>query len=634
MSIRSRLQKQCSFTWASLMLTTIITAFLFALSEWSFMVTKPSFMSAISFLEKLKVLLYAGSLISFLCLVAILLLMGLSGNEKNSRTRYMKFVGIIVPSGVLGTMALLLVDNFTYTVFNFGIVSVKGSNKLAYAVLFCVLVYLSLHELCRLSEVLDRRISKIPQKKTRTALVSALFLIAAVIVITPIRDQSKWYDTYEGSILQDRPHIFLFTLEATNATHVSLYGYERETTPFLEELGDSSIVALNAFTNSANTYGSVASILTGKYPTSTRVLNAPDIFRGQDAYEHLPGILRSHGYDAIQYGVENFLDASKQGLINSFDEGNGRAYNSSIYYTFLSGKLPTDIAQFLYETGNRVIDRLRHIFFMKEMTNVMEDVTTSDRMGSIEKLTRALYEVDHSENPLFINIHWMGTHDKKLFPSEQVFSAGKDPMTQEECDIDFYDDAILDFDRQLERFYNELVARDLADNSIIIIATDHGRGWVVDQRLPLLIHFPGGKFSRTITGNVQGIDIAPTILDYLQLEIPEWMDGASLLGEIPDDRPVFSIHACRGDNDNGSSPPFYQLDGLAVTICDDMYNLDLRRLRFRTHEMEGYFYPCEAGGGALENALDLIAEHLSAGGYDIAVLEENRGEILMREGED
>jgi arylsulfatase A-like enzyme len=94
---------------------------------------------------------------------------------------------------------------------------------------------------------------------------------------------------------------------------------------------------------------------------------------------------------------------------------------------------------------------------------------------------------------------------------------------------DFYDDAILSFDLQVRRIFRELIRRELLDNTVVVICTDHGMNWSVNGRIPLLCVFPGGKHSGRIKVNVQNLDIAPTLLDYLGLEPPEWMSGVSLL---------------------------------------------------------------------------------------------------------
>jgi arylsulfatase A-like enzyme len=97
---------------------------------------------------------------------------------------------------------------------------------------------------------------------------------------------------------------------------MSVFSYERDTTPTLRELSGPSLVVENAFTNAGATLGSIASIFTSKLPFETGVIYPPNISQGTDASEHLPGILSKAGYKAVEIGVPHYVDAFS---ILSFD---------------------------------------------------------------------------------------------------------------------------------------------------------------------------------------------------------------------------------------------------------------------------------------------------------------------------
>ena len=123
--------------------------------------------------------------------------------------------------------------------------------------------------------------------------------------------------------------------------------------------------------------GSIFSIYTGKYPTETRMLYAPDILKDKDAYQHLPNILKQLGYYNIQYTYPHYADAYARNVLGGFDEANGKTMQQNVLQNKLSKYLKTDTAYFLYEIGNRIVDRLRHIFFNKQMVD-LQDVLTGD----------------------------------------------------------------------------------------------------------------------------------------------------------------------------------------------------------------------------------------------------------------
>lgn len=65
-------------------------------------------------------------------------------------------------------------------------------------------------------------------------------------------------------------HILFIVIDCLRRDHLSLYGYHRETTPFLKSVATGNSVFQNAVSPSSWTYSSVASMLTGLYPHSHR----------------------------------------------------------------------------------------------------------------------------------------------------------------------------------------------------------------------------------------------------------------------------------------------------------------------------------------------------------------------------
>jgi hypothetical protein len=158
-------------------------------------------------------------------------------------------------------------------------------------------------------------------------------------------------------------------------------------------------------------------------------------------------------------------------------------------------------------------------------------VTQPGQFSDQEKINQALALLKNSEMPVFVHVHLLGTHGPRFSPHQQVFSTGEEQ--NEDWMIDYYDDAILNFDAYIEEVYNDLLASGELDNTIIVIYTDHGMAWNAKTRIPLLIYLPDQKTARKIKTNVQNMDIAPTILEYLGIPKPSWMMGISFLHSDP-----------------------------------------------------------------------------------------------------
>lgn len=107
-------------------------------------------------------------------------------------------------------------------------------------------------------------------------------------------------------------------------------------------------------------------------------------------------------------------------------------------------------------------------------------------------------------------------------------------------------------DYNLGRLFSHLKDNGDWENTLIVFTSDHGEQmgdhWLLgktgyfDQsyHIPLIIRDPEGEHGKVIDAFTENVDIMPTMLDWLGLEIPVQCDGLSLLstlksGEVPRD---------------------------------------------------------------------------------------------------
>ena len=226
----------------------------------------------------------------------------------------------------------------------------------------------------------------------------------------------------------------------------------------------------------------------------------------------------------------------------------------------------------------------------------------------------ALAFIGREREPFLVHVHLMVTHGPKVAPKNRLFSAGK---TQDgEWMDDFYDDAILDFDGHIKNIVEYLEKNGFLDHTIIVVLTDHGQKWAPFERLPLIIRFPGGEHAGRISDNVQYIDLAPTILDYLGLEIPPWMEGASLLsGDMDPMRPIFAASV--------KDSVFLPIKGMGVIsgiICQRYFWMNFSEplpAPFNWFNVKGHTAPCdEKEIPSQAHLMELLVEHMREKGYD------------------
>ena len=622
--------KKPSLAWDRLFLLTFVSAYLFVFNEWLFSVTKPSFINELGFPRQLEILLTLGSLLAvtaYLCLLPLVVL-SLFPPLKNYKDLLIRLGGLL-PAVIFATLVLFLINNFTYTVFKFGIVSSEGWTRGLYGLGFVLLIVLCFwrvqNNLVRLSQ--KKKIFGAAPKWILRLQVAILLLSLATLVFSGRTRASSF--TFAGPAVDlQRPHIVLITGDAVEAAHMSLYGYERETTPHIEELAASSLVAENAFANSAKTSGSVMSIYTGKYPASSGVLFPPDVLQGEAAYQHLPGLLHAQGYKTVQITAPYYIDARDFNLLDGFDEVKTSGALHSKYLNTLSKVLPNDKALFVDSTFNRVLDHIRHIFYIEKMANPYLLVAEgSEQVKSLEDIERMEYlkeEIRSARGPLFIHVHLMVTHGPKYKPPVQFYSAGQSIISLSLWTPDLYDDSILDFDKSIGELIDTLTAYGILENTVIIVGSDHGQIWNPVKRLPLVIRFPHAEYAGRIQANVQNLDIAPTLLDYMGLEQPGWMQGKSLIAGELEQRPIITLSRIDpedlGSDDErlllqDSESPYVS----TLVYCQQWYQIDYFSGVRETGAVEGATTVCPPGTELTDDqAYQLIDEHLGKYGYNVS----------------
>ena len=124
-------------------------------------------------------------------------------------------------------------------------------------------------------------------------------------------------------------------------------------------------------------------------------------------------------------------------------------------------------------------------------------------------------------------------HEPEQIPADRLARA-----------VALYDGEIRFTDHELGRLLTVLGDRGLLDNTVIVFTSDHGEEfddhgsmeghqWTLYDEvlhIPLIMVFPHDRFAGlTVPAVAQSIDVAPTILDFLELDIPAEFQGRSLL---------------------------------------------------------------------------------------------------------
>ena len=610
---------------------TLFLVYFYIFFEWMYCLSKSSssYMYLIGWAQRIEVLFVDGLVVTIFALLAlivfVLIHMVITKIAPKAKCDFL----LIFPSALmLACVALIGIDNFTYTVFKFGIVTTTNFLRIIYTLVFLALLYFAI-------KFLMKQGPDAKSTKTTFKWISAAALIVISVGFLVYGIQSRNIDLENITLASEQPsstpNIILLSTDGLNASDMSIYGNKAITTPYLDQISSSLMVSENHFTNVGHTTGSIVTTLAGKSAFETSVLFPPDILRGSNTFEHLPAVLRSLGYTTAQVGVPYYVDANAQNLQNAFDSVNCTKYSNLRYkINRLTGYKFDDEVYLLSTTGERIADRLLHIFFIKTMVNPSKVVnqmskfalTDVDRM---QCLMENMSEAKANGQPIFVQMHLMVTHGPYFYPFSKTFSSGEKESAS--WMTDFVNDAVLDYDNDVKQLVDYLQENDEYDNTILVVYTDHAQHWTTTKKIPLIIHFPADQYAGELTANSQNIDIAPTILDYMGVTKPSWMEGDSLLDEVDKTRIIITANTNRQAGsetglvavpESNISAPFYQFSQLVAMQCQMEYSFDFDKLTVTTSTVPNYVDPCSKDElDPVEKISAYVFEKLRSYGYNV-----------------
>ncbi|MCP4589309.1 MAG: sulfatase-like hydrolase/transferase [bacterium] len=307
-------------------------------------------------------------------------------------------------------------------------------------------------------------------------------------------------------------NVLLVTLDTTRAGRLGCYGNSGIDTPVLDGLARRGVLFSNAVAPAPTTLPSHASILTGVYPVHHGA-RTNGMFRMGDAQHTLAEMLSPAGY-ATGAVVSAFVLDSRFGLAQGF------------------GFYDDDVSA---ERGASPLGA---------------EERRADRTTA-----RAIAWLDQArEGPFFLWVHYFDPH--AVYQPPAAFA--------EQYPYNLYDGEIAFVDQQLGRLLGEMEQRGLLDETLVVVAGDHGEGlgehdehthgylvYDVTQRVPLIMNC-GRRWGEGVhvSRRVSLVDIVPTVLSLLGIGAPGGLDGLDLTQPAPADRRVY-VETYHGFMENG-----------------------------------------------------------------------------------
>lgn len=413
--------------------------------------------------------------------------------------------------------------------------------------------------------------------------------IPIVVYNMTLSDEKVSTEVGKASNIADRkPNIILVTFDALAAENMSLYGYHRETTPFIDKWAKNATVFVRAEADSNYTAPTTATLMTGKRVWTHRRFQSEGhgVFKAET--ENLPLLLKLNGYSTMAFIANDLASVERLGISEGF----------IIKPSFSDFMSPSSIFGFLRKYLYKFFGKKISFYFWALKEDFILNIITPDyeyfkfpvRLEfPIDRVFDIFFSrVRDTNQPFFAWIHLFPPHAPYLPPKEytglfepqtkfrrwseqlQIIKPRYFSKTQQRQVNELmarYDEFIMYCDGEFKNFIIQLERIGLSDNTVIILSADHGESFehgylthggplLFEQmtHIPLVIKEQGQGKGRFIDLTVEQIDIPATILDYAGITVPSWMEGRSLRplleGSTIEPKPVFSMQLeknLRGD---------------------------------------------------------------------------------------
>jgi arylsulfatase len=323
----------------------------------------------------------------------------------------------------------------------------------------------------------------------------------------------------------DRPrpkHVLLIVIDTLRADHLSCYGYERATSPEIDRLASQGARFAWPSVQYTMTSPSMASILTGTYPTTHNLVSCRTI---------LPALSRTLAESLLEHGLKTSAVVSNPNLARGFQFDQGFVDYDEQFGE--GGKMP----------GSVVTDRALAWLQRHDGSPFFLYVHYLDPHSKYEPPPpfRGRFETDqftarHAQVKLSIRRNGKGE-----IPEDAVIENG---ATDADLYVARYDEEILTVDHEVGRLLEGLTRAGLADDTAVILTADHGESLLEHEiyfnhgkqtyedvaRVPLIVRWPKGVTAGAVVDQpVESIDLAPTILDMLGAPLHGTLEGRSLV---------------------------------------------------------------------------------------------------------
>ncbi len=402
---------------------------------------------------------------------------------------------------------------------------------------------------------LDGMLSDKMSRRTAIATVAGAAALAATEFAL-----ARSATTVRAVLAPQRPksNVLLITFDALSAEDMSLYGYKLPTTPNIDDFARKATVFTNFYSSCTFTTPCIAAILTGLYPSESRVFQLQSMVSPKNTVTTLPHAMRAGGYATGAFISNAFGSFFVNSLHNEYDSMPKAVFQKGGLQHLWEASTPLH-----QESG--IGSRIDEYHDLQRVWNRVWRMPTdlSMRYRAAASFEQAREILAKLPDGFFLWVHVMTPHhpclpdaeDQGRFlpsdegrrlaeESERRWQPHYSPDQQNQVDRHrlLYDEFVLTADRAFGTFMADLEKDGKLRDTSVIVSADHGEsfeGGVFRHEspyqtrpvihIPLIIRTPGQEDGHTIAYTADQTTLPPTILELAGVPKPDSMHGQSLV---------------------------------------------------------------------------------------------------------
>jgi phosphoglycerol transferase MdoB-like AlkP superfamily enzyme len=282
-------------------------------------------------------------------------------------------------------------------------------------------------------------------------------------------------------------NVVLIIMESIGNEYIGKFNNGKGYTPFLDSLMDHSLVFRHAFANCKRSIEGIPAILAG-----------------------IPALM-SEPFITSPFSGNNF--SSLASLLKN------KNYHSSFFHGGSNGTMGFD--NFTHSAGF-------DLYFGRTEYNDDRDFDGSWGIYDEPFLKRFAQEINTFPQPFFATVFTISSHHPYSIPPalQAAFPEGSLPIHR----------SVRYTDYALQRFFSQVAGKDWYNNTLFVITSDHTalseRSYYQSRTgmysIPLILYRPDGSLRKMSPHVSQQIDILPSVLDYLNYDMPFFTFGKSV----------------------------------------------------------------------------------------------------------